>query len=77
MKIENSNLNLNVIPFEQLDVGNVFMIDNDIYMKIEVIEDTLLGILNAVDIRDGCSVLFYDDTIVRPIEGKFVVERIW
>ena len=75
MKIENSNLN--AIPFEQINIGDTFMIDNDIYMKTAIVNDDLLGILNAVDISDGCSVFFYDDTIVRPIEGKFVVERIW
>ena len=75
MKIENSNLN--AVPFEQINVGDTFMIGNDIYMKTEIVNDDLLGILNAVDISDGCSVLFYDDTIVRPIVGKFVVERIW
>lgn len=75
MKIENSNLN--TVPFEQINVGNVFMIDDGIYMKIANVNDTLLGILNAVDIRDGYSVCFYDDTIVYPIEGKFVVEKIW
>jgi hypothetical protein len=75
MKIENSNLN--AIPFEQINVGDVFMIDNDIYMKIAMVKDSVLGVLNAVDICDGCSVLCYDDTMVHPIEGKFVVERIW
>lgn len=75
MKIENSNLN--AIPFEQINVGDTFMIDNDIYMKTAIVNDDLLGILNAVDISNGCSILCYDDTIVRPIEGKFVVERIW
>lgn len=75
MKIENSNLN--AVPFEQINVGDTFMIDNNIYMKIAIVNDDLLGILNAVDISDGCSVFFYDDTIVRPIEGKFVVEKIW
>lgn len=75
MKIENSNLN--VIPFEQINVGDVFMIDNDIYMKMTMVNDTLLGTLNAVSICDGCSILCYDDTMVHPIEGKFVVEKIW
>ena len=75
MKIENSNLN--AIPFEQISVGDTFMIDNNIFMKIEDVEDTLVGHLNAVDICDGCSILCYDDTIVRPIDGKFVVERVW
>ena len=75
MKIENSNLN--AVPFEQINVGDTFMIDNDIYMKTAIVNDDLLGILNAVDISNGCSVLFYDNTIVRPIEGKFVVEKIW
>lgn len=75
MKIENSNLN--AVPFEQINVGDIFMIDNYIYMKIEMVKDAVLGALNAVDISDGCSILCYDDTIVRPIEGKFVVERIW
>lgn len=77
MKIENPNNFLNLIPFEQVSVGDVFMIDNDIYMKIETVNDTLLGVLNAIDIRDGCSVFFYDDSIVHPIEGKFVVEKMW
>ncbi len=77
MKIENSNNFLNLIPFEQISIGDVFMIDNDIYMKMEMVNDTLLGGLNAIDISDGCSVLCYDDTMVRPIEGKFVVEKIW
>ena len=75
MKIENSNLN--AVPFEQINVGDTFMTDNYIYMKMEMVKDTVLGALNAVDISDGCSVFFYDDTIVRPIEGKFVVEKIW
>jgi hypothetical protein len=75
MKIENSNLN--AIPFEQIDVGDVFMIDNNICIKTVTVNDTVLGDLNAVDISDGCLILCYDDTIVRPIEGKFVVERIW
>ena len=75
MKIENSNLN--TVLFGQINVGDTFMIDNNIFMKIEDVEDTLIGHLNAVDISDGCSVFFYDDTIVRLIEGKFVVERIW
>lgn len=75
MKIENSNLN--AVPFEQINVGDVFMRENYIYMKMEMVKDSVLGALNAVDISDGCSVLFYDDTIVRPIEGKFVVKRIW
>ena len=75
MKIENSNLN--AIPFEQIDVGDVFMIDNNICIKTVTVNDTVLGDLNAVDISDGCSVLLYDDTIVHPIVGKFVVERIW
>ena len=75
MKIENSNLN--VVPFEQINKGDVFMIGDDVYMKIAVVNDTVLGRLNAVDISDGCSIFCYDDTIVRPIEGKFVVERIW
>ena len=75
MKIENSNLN--TVPFEQINEGDIFMGDNGIYMKIANVNDTLLGIVNAVDIRDGCSVFFYDDSIVHPIEGKFVVEKIW
>ena len=75
MKIENSNLN--AVPFEQINVGDTFILDNNIFMRIESIEDTLIGHLNAVDICDGCSILCYDDTIVHPIEGKFVVEKIW
>ena len=67
MKIENSNLN--AVPFEQINIGDTFMIDNDIYMKTAIVNDDLLGILNAVDISDGCSIFCYDDTIVRHIEG--------
>ena len=73
MKIENSNLN--VVLFKQINEGDVFIIDDDIYMKIANVNDALLGILNAIDIRDGCSVSFCDNTIVHPIEGKFVVEK--
>lgn len=74
MKIENSNLN--AVPFEQINEGDTFMIDNNIYMKIAIVNDTLLGILNAVDMRDGCSIYFHDDSIVYPVEGKFIIERI-
>lgn len=74
MQIENSNLN--TVPFEQINVGDVFM-DDGVYMKIANVNDTALGVLNAIDIRDGCSVFFYDDSIVHPIEGKFVVEKMW
>ena len=72
--VNNTN---NVTPFENIDVGNVFMFEGIFYMRIFSITDKTLSTFNAIDLTHGSERMFCDDTIVHPVEGKFVIEKIW
>ena len=64
----------NRVAFELVKEGHVFKLGDSYMMKIESVDDTVLGTLNAVCLNDGLMVRLCDDTLVYPINGHFVVE---
>ena len=68
------NGNVNKVPFEKVDIGDTFIYDEEVFMRIA---DICVGenkIINAVKIESGIVVTFYDDEYVTPIKGKFIMD---
>ena len=66
--------NNNKVPFEIVDVGHTFIYNDDIFMKTTSIynaDDNI--VVNAVNIEDGIIITFYDDDLVTPVVGKFIM----
>lgn len=68
------NGNINKIPFEAVDVGDTFIYNEEVFMRLTNICNGENKIVNAVDIENGIVVTFYDDEYVTPIEGKFIMD---
>ena len=68
------NGNVNKIPFERVDIGDTFIYNEDIYMRITSVCNQEDRIVNAVCIEDGIVVNFWDDEYVTPIKGKFIMD---
>ena len=68
------NGNVNKIPFEVVGIGDTFIYNAEVYMRITNIYNQTDRIVNAVSIEDGIVVNFYDDEYVTPIKGKFIMD---
>ena len=68
------NGNVNKVPFKSVNIGDTFIYNADIFMRIASICNQEDRIVNAVCIEDGIVVNFWDDEYVTPIKGKFIMD---
>ena len=73
MKVVMKN-NINQVPFASLIIGDVFIYDNTLFMKIEVsFNATNSKVYNTVRLVDGKLINFVNE-YVTPIDGKFIMD---
>ena len=73
MKVVMKN-NINQVPFASLIIGDVFIYDNTLFMKIEVsFNATNSKAYNTVRLVDGKLINFVNE-YVTPIDGKFIMD---
>lgn len=63
------------LPFKQIDLGEVFLWDDDIFMRTESIESYYGDILNAVKLKNGEMLEIDGSTFVLPLKYKFETWR--
>ena len=66
----------NLIPFERLSNGDVFLDDSLICMKMEPIRDRYGDIYNGVDLRSGEVYMYDDDNTVVALVGELNISRV-
>ena len=60
--------------FYDLDSGDIFLLANDYYLKINVFESEEDGNVNAVRIDTGEIYCFANDQRVKKVEAELIVE---
>ena len=65
---------INKVLFNKIDIGQTFIYNRNIFMKIRSIYDNENTRKNAINIESGIATTFYDDECVIPIKGKFVMD---
>lgn len=68
MKIERKDNN-NIYDFWQISIGDVFVFEEDVYIKIDDTND-----LNAINLILGCGDWFEPCTKVREVDATLVIE---
>lgn len=62
------------IDYKNLDSGDAFKVDNDLYMKTDMIASTNNGCDYAVNVRTGHVVWFKSDAEVKIAHAEVIVE---
>lgn len=63
----------NHFEFGNLENGEVFRYQDNVFMVIREVETKNGGIYNAIDLEDGGLTLFYADEEVIPLKAELVV----
>lgn len=63
----------NHFDFGNLEKGDVFRYQDNVFMVIKKIESKNGSVYNAIDLEDGELTLFYDDEEVIPLKAELVV----
>ena len=64
------------LPFYQIELGEVFLWDDDIFMRTESIQSEYGDILNAVKLKNGEMLEIDGSTFVFPLKYKFETWRV-
>lgn len=75
MKIEIGSGDDVSVPFDSVDVGACFRVDDTYYMKLGRISKPTPGIGRAAMLGSGDVALFQAAGLVIPVEAKVVIER--
>ena len=60
--------------FGNIEPGNVFIVENSVYMAIEPIEEKELEVLlNAVNLETGELAHYFDDTAIQIVDAELCV----
>lgn len=60
--------------FSDVEPGNVFAVDNSIYMAIEPVKEKELGVLaNAVNLETGELTYYFDTDFIQIVEAELCV----
>ncbi len=64
------------LPFNQIELGEVFLWDDDIFIRTESVESYYGDILNAVKLKNGEMLEIDGSTFVFPLKYKFETWRV-
>lgn len=71
MKIENNRNKL--MKFNELQPGDIFSCSTSIYMKSELLYDTIGESSNAINLKNGLANCFDDDCLIELIDDVTLV----
>lgn len=64
------------LPFNQIELGEVFLWDDDIFIRTEYVESYYGDVLNAVKLKNGEMLGIDGSTFVFPLKYKFETWRV-
>lgn len=67
-----------IITIEDLEEGDLFLYDSEVYMKIKEIENVDGDCLNAVAFERPClgeCLYVHEDDAIIPLNGELIIER--
>ena len=64
-----------MVRFDSVEEGEVFILHReDVYMKIDGVEDANCNIYNAVNLANGVVDYYKGDVMVQPVKCELVIE---